>query len=104
MHEIEDLFGDIVIFELPASEYLDAFRDRLRPAWGGWAEEDGPVWLFAADLATGGDLAVLLRAAQELLDELGLEAIRFCLDGRVYVLESVRTASTYQQLVEAQGA
>jgi small ligand-binding sensory domain FIST len=36
----------------------------------------------------GDELAVLLRAAKQRLDECAIGAIRFHLDGRAYVLES----------------
>jgi hypothetical protein len=78
---------DVVLFELPASGDAEAFCDRLRPRWTGWSHADSDVWLFTADLA-GDDLALLLREAQELVADLGLAAIRFYLDGRVYLLEA----------------
>jgi hypothetical protein len=36
----------------------------------------------SAELADADDLAPLLREAQDLIAELGLDTIRFCLDGR----------------------
>ena len=80
---------DVVLFELPTQEHVEAFCDRIRPRWDGWADEEEEVWLFAARLEGGGDLAPLLREAEDLVAELGLVAIRFLLDGRVYILQAV---------------
>ena len=82
---------DVVIFELPTLEAMEAFRGRLRPRWDGWSDADAQGWLFAARLDATPDLASLLTGAQQLLADLGLAAIRFCLDGRLYLLEAART-------------
>jgi hypothetical protein len=82
---------DAVLFELATEEDVDAFRDRIRPRWGGWSDADGDLWLFTAQLENGRDLAPLLREAQEVLGELGRDAIRFCVDGRIYLLEATRS-------------
>ena len=94
MHEDLDLdleLDDAVLFELATQDDVEAFRDRIRPRWGGWSDADGDLWLFTAQLENGRDLAPLLREAQELLGELGHDAIRFCLDGRIYVLDAARS-------------
>ena len=91
MDDLDLELDDIVIFELPTFEDVEAFCDRFRPRWDGWSHADEQVWLVTADLGTGaGGLASLLREAQDLVSELGLPAIRYCLDGRVYVLEAAR--------------
>ena len=90
--ELELELDDVVIFELPTFEDVEAFCERLRPRWDGWSHADEQVWLFTADLAADGELASLLREAQDLLSELGLSAVRYCLDGRLYVLEAARSA------------
>jgi hypothetical protein len=90
MDELDLELDDIVIFELPTFEDVEAFCDRFRPHWQGWSHADEQVWLFTARLDAGGNLASLLRDAQALLAELGLAAIRYCLDGRLYVLEAAR--------------
>ena len=89
MEDLDLRLDDVVLFELPRQEDVEPFCDRLRPRWDGWSDADQDVWLVTAELE-GGDLAPLLREAQELVAERGLEMIRFCLDGRVYVLEAVR--------------
>ena len=80
------------MFELPTLACNAAFSLRLRSRWPGWSAHDDAGWLFSAELLEDGEgLAVLLREAQDLLEELGLPAIRFCLDGVVYPLEAQRT-------------
>jgi hypothetical protein len=85
---------EVVLFELPTHEHVRAFCGRIRPRWEGWSDLDEQVWLFTAELKGGGDLAPLLREAQELVAELGLEAIRYCLDGRIYMLDAARPRDT----------
>ena len=90
-------YDDVVIFELPTFEYLEAFCERFRPRWAGWSHADDQVWLFAADLGSCGDIASLFREAQLLLSELGVTAVRYCFDGRVYVLDAAGTPDADQQ-------
>jgi hypothetical protein len=90
MNDLDLEFDDAVIFELPTFADLEAFCDRFRPRWDGWSHVDEEAWLFAARLDGGSDMAALLRGAGELVAELGLAAIRYCLDGRLYVLEAAR--------------
>lgn len=88
MDDLDSGLDDALIFELPTFEDVEAFCERFRPRWEGWSHCDDQVWLFTARLDGTGDVATLLREAQELVAELGLSAIRFCLDGRVYALEA----------------
>lgn len=89
MDEFEQQFSEVVLFELPTFEDTQAFRARFRSRWGGWSHEDEELWLFAAELTgAGNELSQLLREAQEVLADRGVAAIRFVLDGRVYILES----------------
>jgi hypothetical protein len=91
--ELDLQLDDMVLFELPSVECSAAFTVQLRSRWAGWATHDDREWLFAAELQGGeGELARLLREAQGLLEELGVPAIRFYLDGGVYVLEPQRRA------------
>jgi hypothetical protein len=86
---------DVVLFELRNPEDVEAFRGRLRPRWEGWSDADGELWLFTAELEQSRGLAPLLREAQELIAELDLDAIRFCLDGRIYVLDAARSSRSF---------
>lgn len=97
MDDLDRELGDFVLFELPTYEGLEAFCARLRPRWSGWADADEEGWLLTAELK-GGDLAPLLREAQELTAENGFDYIRFCLDGRLYVLEAARRDSAADDL------
>jgi hypothetical protein len=82
---------DAVLFELPTGADADALCALLRPRWPGWSDEEDGVWLVSAQLGDGVDeLALLLREAQGLLEELGLPAIRFHLDGGLYLLRASR--------------
>ena len=92
--DLDLALDDVVLFELPNPEDVEAFRQRIRPRWEGWSDADGELWLFTAQLEQSRDLAPLLREAQELVSELGLDAIRFCLDGRIYVLDGAPSART----------
>jgi hypothetical protein len=90
MDDLDLELDDAVLFELPTYEDVEAFLDRIRPRWEGWSDAEEDVWLFTARLERSGDLAPLLREAQELIAELGLDAIRFSLDGRAYLLDAAR--------------
>jgi hypothetical protein len=90
--DLDRELDEMVLFELPTLACNAAFSLRFRSRWPGWSAHDDAGWLFAADLLEGeAGLAELLREAQELLEELELPEIRFCLDGRVYTLEPQRT-------------
>jgi hypothetical protein len=52
---------------------------------------DVDVWLVGATVKVDDvDLAVLLRTVEAAITELGLLAIRYCLDGRYYVMDEAR--------------
>jgi hypothetical protein len=92
--DLDLALDDVVLFELQSSEDVEAFRASIRPRWEGWSDADGDLWLFTAQLDESRDLAPLLREAQTLISDLGLDAIRFCLDGRIYVLDAARAGRT----------
>jgi hypothetical protein len=93
MDDLDSCLDDVLIFELPAFEDVEAFCEHFRSRWPGWVHADAGVWLFAADLGGLDDgLPVLLREAQRLVSELGLAAIRFYLDGCAFALEAVAPA------------
>jgi len=90
MDDPDPLDDDVVVFELPTSDDVEAFCAHFRSRWPGWSYEDADLWLFTIDLlAPADDLPVLLREAQELVAELGLPTIQFHLDGRVYDLDAL---------------
>lgn len=85
MYELDDL----VVFELPVYADVDTLSERLRPRWRGWTRRDDDVWLVAAELQPDpADLATLLREVEAFVGDVGLLAIRFCLDGRFHVMEA----------------
>jgi hypothetical protein len=87
--ELEAQLSNLVIFELPTFEDVEAFCERFRPQWSGWSLVEPDLWLFSVELCRSDDLSALLHGAQQLVAELGLWAIRFYLDGRAYVLEAL---------------
>lgn len=93
---------NLVIFEVPTLEQVEAFCDRLRPRWEGWSDADGEGWLVTANLRGSGELASLLRLAEGLVAELGIGEIRYCLDGRIYVLASEPARSSHDLAAAAE--
>ena len=82
--------SEAIIFEVPAYVGVEKFCARIRPRWLGWMIRDGDVWLVAATVQVDdADLAALLREVQACVSDLDLQAIRYCLDGRFYILEAL---------------
>lgn len=81
----------MIFFEIPAYADVEQFCARIRPRWPGWKMCDVDVWLVGATVKVDdSDLAVLLRAVGDAIAELDLLAIRYCVDGRFYVMECPR--------------
>ena len=77
----------MIFFEIPAYADVEQFCARIRPRWPGWKMLDVDVWLVGATVKVDdSDLAVLLRAVADSIAELNLLAIRYCVDGRFYVM------------------
>jgi hypothetical protein len=95
MDGLDCQLDDIVFFELPTFDDIEAFCARFRSVCAGWSQGDEYEWLFGAELTKPEtELAPLLRETQVLISELGLPAIRFWLDGRVYVLTAAGAQAT----------
>ena len=80
---------EIVLFELPtheASQSLVMYLGQTRLAWLQSGDEGSVVGVLLNpdDM----DLAALLRSVERWVDQSGFAAIRFEVDGRIYVLES----------------
>ena len=81
----------MIFFEIPAYADVEQFCARIRPRWPGWKMLDVDVWLVGATVKVDdSDLAVLLRAVGDAIAELELLAIRYCVDGRFYVMGGPR--------------
>ena len=86
-----DQTSEMIFFEIPAYADVEQFCARIRPRWPGWKLLDVDVWLVGATVKVDDtDLAVLLRAVGSAIAELDLLAIRYCLDGRFYVMGGLR--------------
>jgi hypothetical protein len=85
--------SNIVRFELPAYANADAFCARIRSRWAGTRRLDGDVWCISARVRkTKSDLALLLREVEAYVADAGLQAIRYELDGRWYIMDEPRQA------------
>ena len=83
--------SEMMFFEIPAYADVEQFCRHIRPHWPGWMMLDVDVWLVGATVKVDGvDLAALLRMVEVAIAELDLLAIRYCLDGRFYVMDGVR--------------
>jgi hypothetical protein len=85
--------SNVVRFELPAYADADAFCARIRSRWPGTRRLDGDVWCISARVRrSDSDLALLLRAVEAYVADVGLQAIRYELDGRWYIMDEPRQA------------
>ena len=82
--------SEMMFFEIPTYVDVEEFCKRIRPHWPGWKLLDVDVWLVGATVKVDDvDLAALLRTVEAAIAELGLLAIRYCLDGRFYVMDGL---------------
>jgi hypothetical protein len=87
--EINPSLEELVIFELPTPRLAEGLRAQLSPKRFAWIQNDEDAAVVAALLNPDYlDLAVLLRAVQSWLSATGLVAIRFEVDGKLYVLDA----------------
>ena len=83
--------SEMIFFEIPTHVDVEEFCRRIRPHWPGWKLLDVDVWLVGATVKVDDfDLAALLRTVEAAVAVLGLMAIRYCLDGRFYVMDGAR--------------
>jgi hypothetical protein len=81
--------SDVVLFEIPKGADVNQFYARIRFRWDGWTGSDDDVWLVAAELkADATDFAELLREVEAYVADTGLQAIRYCVDGRFHVMRA----------------
>jgi hypothetical protein len=90
---VEDVaaeLSEMILFEIPAYANVKQFCARIRHRWPLWQVLDDDVWLVGVRTKVDdADLAVLLREVEAVVSELDLQAIRYCLDGRFYIMECV---------------
>ena len=88
---VEDVaaeLSEMILFEVPAYADIQRFCARIRPRWPVWQMLADDVWLIGARVKVDdADLAALLREVEAAVSELDLQAIRYCLDGRFYIME-----------------
>jgi hypothetical protein len=83
--------SNVVRFEIPAYAGIDELCAYIRPRWGGSIKFQDDVWYVSARVRrTRNDLAQLLRKVEAYVAESGLQAIRYELDGRFYIMEAQR--------------
>jgi hypothetical protein len=83
--------SNVVRFEVPAYAGIDELCAYIRPRWGGSIKFQDDVWYVSARVRrTKNDLAQLLRKVETYVAESGLQAIRYELDGRFYIMEAQR--------------
>jgi hypothetical protein len=86
---VEVALSETVVFELLDWPGAERLCERLRQHGRIRIHELEGAALVSVELRPEGDeLAVLLRAAKNWVDESSIGSIRFHLDGRAYVLES----------------
>ena len=89
MTETPPRLSNVVRFELPAYVDVDEFGARIRERWPGTIQLKGDIWVVSARVkSTADDLAHLLRRVETYVADTDLQAIRYCLDGRYYVMEA----------------
>jgi hypothetical protein len=88
---LESSLQEVLLFEAPDVRQAIRLCERLSTRWCAWLGSDGAelveVLLLDHDDADH-NLAALLRTVERWVEEQGLVAIRFTLDGRHYTLES----------------
>lgn len=89
MDETSQELSNVVRFEIPNYVDVEGLCEQIRPRWPGSEKRTGGVWVVSARLRKSHrDLARLLRTVEAYVAEAGLQAIRYHLDGRFYILEA----------------
>ena len=88
--------NDIVLFELPARSGATQLLAEVSSSHLAWMERDDRAAVVGVLLnPDDGDLACLLRSVETWVEQQGLLAIRFEVDGRTYVLQPTLTARAH---------
>ena len=89
MGERQLRMSNVVHFEIPAFVDIDELSARIRSRWPGSKERVGDIWLISARVRRNKtDLALLLREIEAYVAHAGLQAIRYHLDRRCYIMEA----------------
>lgn len=89
MDDFQANLSNVVRFEIPAFAGIDELCSYIRPRWGGSIKFQDDVWYVSARVRRSrNDLAQLLRKVEAYVAESGLQAIRYELDGRFYIMEA----------------
>jgi hypothetical protein len=92
---VDASLNDIVLFELPARSGATQLLAELSSSHLAWMERGEDVAVVGVLLnPDDGDLAYLLRTVETWVEQRGLLAIRFEVDGRTYVLQPTLTPQT----------
>jgi hypothetical protein len=93
---VDHPLNDIVLFELPARSGATQLLAELSSSHLAWMERGDEVAVVGVLLnPDDGDLARLLRGVETWVEQHGLLAIRFEVDGRTYVLQPTLSAQVH---------
>jgi hypothetical protein len=93
---VDSSLNEIVLFEVPARSGATQLLAELSSSRLAWLERGDEVSVVGVLLnPDDGDLAALLRAVETWVEQRGLLAIRFEVDGRTYVLQPALTAQAH---------
>jgi hypothetical protein len=82
-------FDDTLALEIPSGQAARRLCELLAGDWAVWIEPEPAVAVVHCQLNSEPvDLAVLMRVVENWVEKESLCAIRYCLDGRDYVLHS----------------
>jgi hypothetical protein len=89
MEESPLRMSDVVCFELPRHADVDEFCARIRTRWSVSKEPGDDAWVVSACVRKRkNDLALLLREVETYVTDTNLQAIRYHVDGRFYIMEA----------------
>ena len=93
---VDPSLNDIVLFEVPARSGATQLLAELSSSRLAWMERGDEVSVLGVLLnPDDGDLALLLRSVEAWVEQRGLLAIRFEVDGRTYVLQPTLSAQAH---------
>ena len=87
--ETDAYLDEVVLFDLPTAAFAERLVEHVGSERFGWCQVTY-AGAFVGVLLTSDelDLAVLLRRVQAWAEQAGLTAIRYQVDGRIYLLDA----------------